>query len=115
MCDGVTLPLDAGVEVAPCEMLEDSDVSGAARSIAPLNTSNRIRTSPVSEDTFFVRSNKVGVGRNFCTSSCGRPSNLVFRIDRSSSEVYGAKCMVLIGTDIFCGEVFGDEDDFSSK
>ena len=50
--------------------------------MAPQRTSNRLRTSPVSAATFFIKSIRVGFGRNFLTSvarfsSCERVVNVI--------------------------------------
>ena len=58
MCCGVTVAFGG---LKGFSSTEFRVVEGAtARSIAPLRTSNRLRTSPVSAATFFVKSIKVG-------------------------------------------------------
>jgi hypothetical protein len=67
--------------------------------MAPRRTSNRLQTSPVSAATFFVKSSRMGFGRNFLTSvarfsSCERVINRYWRISCSCMGVYRAKWIV---------------------
>lgn len=63
-CWGTTLT--AGV-LRRFSSLPDLAEDATARSIAPRRTSKRLRTSPVKEATFLVKSINVGVGRNCLT------------------------------------------------
>lgn len=65
ICEGVTAT--AGI-LSESEKVEESLDAGTARSIAPLRTSNRTRTSPVRAETFFDRSMRAGAERSLLTS-----------------------------------------------
>lgn len=77
ICVGVTV--GAGVSRGLFSTVEVGEGREAdaitARSIAPLRTSNKLRTSPVRAATFFVRSINVGAGKNFFTSAAIFPSS----------------------------------------
>ena len=82
--------------------------------MAPRRTSNRLRTSPVSAATFFVKSIRVGFGRNFLISvarfsSCERVVNRDWRISCSCTGVYGAKWIVCTLDD--GRKAFDDDED----
>ena len=88
MCDGVTTMF--GLAFPPAA----GATPDSAKSIAPLNTSNNTLTSPVTAATFLVKSpNVVGGNIRFNSSlpSSGIASSRLWRIERSSAGVYGAK------------------------
>lgn len=78
ICAGVTVGAGVSSGLFPSvgvgEGREEADAI-TARSIAPLRTSNKLRTSPVRAATFFVRSINVGAGKNFFTSAAIFPSS----------------------------------------